>query len=48
MVYGMSCCIILLKRGVCSVTKVSECVLLVSMNLWSKKMGPVIVVAFMA
>ena len=48
MVCGMSCCIILLKKGICSVTVVSECVLLVSVNLWSKKMGPVIVVAIMA
>jgi len=48
MVCGMSCCIILLKRCICSVTMVSECVLLVSVNLSSKKMGPVSVVAFMA
>ena len=48
MVCGMSCCIILLKKGICSVKMVSECVLLLSVNLWAKKMGPVIVVAFMA
>jgi hypothetical protein len=42
MVCSMSCCIILVKNGICSVTMVSECVLLVSVNFWSKRMGPVI------
>jgi hypothetical protein len=36
------------KKGICSLIMVSECVLYVIVNLWSNKMGPVIIFAFTA